>query len=137
MAESIEHIRLVNVLLENLPDFITDEMKCFLLYDLPTSTKKPPLLFLDHRPDLFVEHSGTLFLGEAKTKKDIYRPHSISQYDNYLKYCSLFTGQSYFSIIVPWDFFISIKNYFKRLKIKKYNNVNIMVYNDLGYWEMI
>ena len=119
MGESIEHMRLIGVMLDNLPDFITDNMKAFIQCDLPDSINKPPKILSEHRPDIYLDNNNILFIGEAKTKNDVLSRHSREQYDNYLKYCNMYAGNSYLSVIVPWDFLRSIKNYLKNIKIKQ------------------
>ena len=99
--------------------------------------RSPPVLLSEHRPDVYLDYNNILFIGEAKTKNDVFSRHSQEQYNSYLKYCSMYTGNSYLSIIVPWDFLRSIKNYLKNIKIKQQLNVNIIIYNDLGYKELV
>ena len=137
MGESVEHIKLIGIMLNNLPDFITDNMKSFIQYDLPYSKSKPPIIFSEHRPDIYLDCDNVLFIGEAKTRNDVFSRHSILQYYNYLKYCNMYVGSSYLSVIVPWDFLRSVKNYLKTIKTKQKFNVNIIIYNDLGYRELI
>ena len=76
MGESIEHMRLIGVMLDNLPDFITDNMKAFIQYDLPDSINKPPKILSEHRPDIYLDNNNILFIGEAKTKNDVLSRHS-------------------------------------------------------------
>lgn len=137
MGESTEHIKLIGIMLDNLPYFITENMKAFILKDLPNSKNKPPILFSKHRPDIYLDYDDILFIGEAKIQEDVLSNHSIEQYDNYLTYCNMFNGNSYLSIIVPWHFSRTIKNYLKNIKVKKNLNVNIIVYNDIGYMEFV
>lgn len=137
MSESVEHIRLIGVMLNNLPDFITGNMEAFIQCDLPDSKSKPPIIFSEHRPDVYLDCDNVLFIGEAKTKNDVFSRHSKEQYYNYLKYCDMYVGNSYLSVIVPWDFLRSLKNYLKNIRIKQNFNVNIIIYNDLGYKELI
>ncbi len=131
MGESEYHIKLVKKMLNNLPDFITKETKAFISVDIPESKNKPKLIFSEYKPDIYLEHDGLLFIGEAKTRNDVFSKHSKAQYICCLDYCNAHEN-AYFSVIVPWDFLRGIKNYFRTLKIKHNLKVNIIIYDDIG-----
>lgn len=68
-----------------------------------------------YRPDFIYEWGNVLIIGEAKTPFDIERPHSISQYRSYLKYCERFEGQATFILSTNWDYEATARGLLKRL----------------------
>ena len=132
MAESRNHLELVQVALKYIKGIISSEMSKLIQIDSP-DTKRPEMIdrFI---PDILLEEDSLLIIGEAKTIKDLERKHSLDQYEAYLRKCQSFIGDKYIVISVPWQITRTAKNLFRSLK-NKYSidvNVKIVVINELG-----
>jgi hypothetical protein len=84
------------------------------------------------RPDLYFQYKDTLIIGEAKTSKDVERMHSREQYAAYAKKCSVFQGNAYLLISVPWTEFATARNIFRQVKIKYPGNYRIEIFEGIG-----
>lgn len=112
MAESIEHIVLVESLYNKIKDdyLAGDDGRIFA--DLPQSNRhtRCPILPGGSRPDVYVEamikstNEKELIIGEAKTAYDIANEHSIGQYRVYFEWCKIFKGRAriIFAVPFPW-----------------------------------
>lgn len=97
----------------------------------PLGTPKA-LYYLDHEPDIVVEGSDYLVIGEAKTSKDILTAHSKRQYDDYLKSGTYEKKEVYFYLFVPWDAYAGACNYLnKRCKTPGLNTVHCAVVSEV------
>ena len=131
MSESNIHRELVEVVYQYIKNNTHPNYQCLICVDMPEMTR-PSSVIGNYIPDVLFWHDDMLIIGEAKTKNDILRTHSQDQYKAYFDECRKFYGKSCFVIGVPWDMVITVKNYFKRLKIKENSAIDIVVINELG-----
>ena len=129
MSESSKHIKLIKVIKQFVEENENIE-KAFLRCDLIDEYKTEGLIN-GYRPDLFYKYKEKIIIGEAKTKNDIDRKHSIEQYKSYLEYCSLNGENTKFIISVPWTETIYAKRILKNLKSQFNYNTKILVLNDV------
>ena len=82
MGESVEHIRLIGVMLNNLPDFITDNMKTFIQCDLPDSKRK----VTKSEAENFAKNIGVAFLEvSALTRANVKEAFTAVVHDYLIK----------------------------------------------------
>jgi hypothetical protein len=104
VPESLNH----QALLRNMVKWVNDNRKLTgdvaLFFDgaVVIGGDRPPEV-AGYVPDLFLRHSAQDFalIGEAKTFRDIERPHSREQYVAYMRYLSTFP-KHLFLLSVPW-----------------------------------
>jgi len=105
MAESALHIEIVRQMYNWVRDgiFSGDDGSIFVSLPEASVHTKPPNLLFGYQPDLYaIDHKNNLLVvGEAKTIRDIDRPHSIEQYKSYLNTCLQHDGPSYLVFAVP------------------------------------
>ena len=94
MSESDQHYKLVKMIIRDVSEIVGADYRCFIESDMA-----------DGR--------------EAKTSRDVERPHSIKQYESYIKRCSLFDGNATFIMAVPWAEYATAYNIIQRIR-KKY-----------------
>lgn len=129
MTESSKHILLIQIIKEYVLNNINIE-KAFLKCDLLGECKTEKVLN-GYTPDVHYEYNGQVIIGEAKTINDINRTHSLLQYKSFLEYCNNY-NDSIFIISVPWTETVFIKNILRKIKNdNKYNNVKIIIINDV------
>lgn len=119
MSESIQHQKLVKLILEYTENLVGFDKSCFISSDVADGLSIPPLTAEGYRPDVFYLYDEVMIIGEAKTSDDVRRIHSCAQYESYIKKCSLFSGYAYFVVSVHWSDKASISNILNRIK-KKY-----------------
>lgn len=129
MSESSKHVELIKIIKQFVEEK-EDIEKAFLRCDLMNEYKTESLIN-GYRPDLFYKYKGKVIIGEAKTKNDIDRKHSIEQYKSFLEYCNLNGENAKYIISVPWTETIYAKKILKRLKIKFNYDIKILVLNDV------
>lgn len=120
MSESQQHINLISLALEQVYSLVEPEKHLFICSDLQNAIVLPPQTLEGCRPDVFFTSDTMLVIGEAKTSQDIETAHSLNQYHSYFKKCSLFPGQSFIVMAVPWTDAALANNLLNRLK-KKYS----------------
>lgn len=104
MAESQDHARLVNALMNWVVDQYFQGDTGNVLTDNPSATAvtKPPKTngFI---PDLFARQTSGMgvIIGEAKTAIDLENLHSESQISSFIKKCAE-DSNSVFVLAVPW-----------------------------------
>lgn len=133
MGESINHIKLVEIVHETAKEIIPDIYWKFIQLDAPESSNTPPILYQKHRPDLFFNYKKLMVIGEAKTGYDIERNHSQNQYNCYMRTCCNFNGEAIFILGVPWNEFPSAKNLLRKIKKQNDFSCNIKIVNDCRY----
>ena len=129
MSESRKHIELINIIKQFVQENYEIEhalLKCDLVNE-----HKPEGLINGYRPDLFYSYKNKMIIGEAKTKNDIDRNHSIEQYKSFLSYCSLNGENTNFILSVPWTETIYAKKLLKKLKNQFHYNTKILNINDV------
>jgi len=133
VSETLAHIHLV----DRLKKFVMDEYlngdDGSLLVDSPDGSSNSKTFKINgYRPDLFVKiDSNIVIIGEAKTRHDLDREHSIAQFIAFLEFCSKYNN-SMFVLAVPWDLSIYGKNLLKYIQREnKLINVEIVVIDKL------
>lgn len=104
MGESYDHIRLVEQLHHATQARCELYADPIIYIDHPSiaSTGKPPKIG-NSIPDLLLraENPNCVFIGEAKTARDVETPHTQSQFEDYLQYLSREQG-AFLLVITPW-----------------------------------
>lgn len=132
MPESAQHIELVKIVLSKAKEIVPNKYWPFIAVDDICSSNLPPQTSEGYRPDLLYNFDGLLVIGEAKTSKDVERPHSCNQYKSYLRKCKAFPGTSYLIMAVPWTEKIEIHNLLTRLKKQEScNSCNVIVIDNV------
>ena len=131
MSESRNHIELVAVAVKYIKTIVAPELHAIIQYDSADSSR-PTRVIGNFIPDVYFWHNDQLIIGEAKTINDFDRPHSIDQYEAYIKECRNFYGHSTLVISVPWQVVATAKNYFRRLKKEFATDIPIIIINELG-----
>ena len=116
MSESGQHKKLVELIIEYVEDRVGQDYICFIESDISDDRPLPPMTEEGFRPDVTYEYNGLMIIGEAKTKVDVLRDHSLAQYASYLKKCSLFQGKAEYVMAVPWVEQASANNVIKKIK---------------------
>ena len=130
MSESRNHQNLVQIAVKCIIENVPVRDSALIQIDSPDTTR--PMKIGNYIPDIYLETPNYLVIGEAKTLDDFDRIHSRNQYDAYLSKCSSFQGKSFFILSVPWQIVPSAKNYFRRIKLNRKIDVEIVVINELG-----
>ena len=131
MSESRNHIELVAVAVKYIKTIVAPELHAIIQYDSADSSR-PTRVIGNFIPDVYFWHNDQLIIGEAKTINDFDRPHSLDQYEAYIKECKSFYGHSTLVISVPWQVVATAKNYFRRLKKEFATDIPIIIINELG-----
>jgi len=132
MSESIQHRQLVEFLFVQALMLIDADTKDFICLDSLVSSTMPPQTDEGFRPDLFYCYQKKLIIGEAKTSKDFDTAHSRQQYESYIKKCSLFQGQAYFLIAVPWMETAATFNIIQRIRKEYPGNYIVKIHEGIG-----
>ena len=131
MSESSTHKNLVEVIYEYVKENVNPNEQCLICADM-AETVRPSKVIGNYIPDVLFWHDDILVIGEAKTRNDILRPHSQAQYKAYFDEFKGFYGKSCFVIGVPWDMVVTVKNYFKRMKLKENSVADVVIINEWG-----
>ena len=131
MSESRNHIELVAVAVKYIKTIVAPELHAIIQYDSADSSR-PTRVIGNFIPDVYFWHNDQLIIGEAKTINDFDRPHSLDQYEAYIKECKSFYGHSTLVISVPWQVVATAKNYFRRLKKEFATDIPIIIINEWG-----
>ena len=118
MSESAQHLQLVNLIIDEVISIVGETNRCFIMSDAADGSALSPLTEEGYRPDVYYQYQDRLIIGEAKTSDDVARPHSKSQYESYLKKCSLFGGKVVFLVAVPWTEHATIHNILRKIRQK-------------------
>lgn len=132
MSESNEHGQLVELLFTKVLRLIDADTKGFICLDSMLSSTIPPQTDEGFRPDLFYCHQRVLIIGEAKTSKDFDTVHSRRQYESYIKKCSVFQGQAYFLMAVPWMEKAATFNIIQRIRKRYPGNYLVEIHEGIG-----
>ena len=117
MGESQTHISLVEALVRHVSMVLPDRDMGYLYADLPNqSSLHLPDIINNFRPDLYFEEGARVIVGEAKTRFDIEKKHSIEQYRAFIRHCNGFEDAT-FVMAVPWDMTRLARNLLKKLLI--------------------
>ena len=133
MAESSQHILLVENIVLYITKNINNIVSSLILIDSPDSTYKPKAVINGYIPDLYYNFKNFLIIGEAKTDNDVERVHSLNQYESYFIEAINFDGDSIIVFSVTWKMFGTIKNIVRLIKKKNnYEKIKVIVINDKG-----
>ncbi len=116
MALSESHVRLVHQLERYVRETYKDQILIYTDNPDPNIRAKVPIIG-GIIPDLYARcfSPDLIILGEAKTINDIDSRHSVSQYEQYLRYCRA-TPHSVLIFAVPWTVVVGLKNKIRILK---------------------
>ena len=133
MAESNQHILLVNNIVSYIKQNVQDIIASLLLVDLPDSVYKPQSVFNGFIPDVYYNFKEKLIIGEAKTDNDVERIHSLNQYEAYFTEAFNFDGDSIIVFSVTWRMYGTIKNIIRLTKKKNnFDKIKVIVINNKG-----
>lgn len=132
MSESIQHQKLVKMIIEDIANTVGESCCCFIESDIADGHTLPQLTSEGFRPDVMYQYQNTMIIGEAKTSKDIDRTHSLLQYESYIKKCSLFDGEATLIVAVPWIEYATIYNIIHRIKNHYPGNYGIRILKGIG-----
>lgn len=132
MSESLQHRKLVKIIIEEVEKMVSMDQRCFIETDMDDSRPLPQLTVEGFRPDVAFQYDDMLIIGEAKTSDDVDRLHSLMQYESYIKKCSLFHGKASFIIAVPWMEYAVVYNITRRIQKKYPGTYSIKILKGLG-----
>lgn len=132
MSESLQHRQLVKLIFDETLTIIGQDNKMLIASDAIDGLTLPPLTSEGFRPDIYYCFNDTLIIGEAKTSEDIERLHSRSQYESYIRKCSLFTGKAFFIIAVPWTDHATVNNIVKKIAKRYPGRYTIKILDGIG-----
>lgn len=119
MGESIQHQKLVKLIIENIEEMVGKDQSCFIESDLADGRPLPQLTQEGFRPDVIFQYNDQLIIGEAKTSNDVDTAHSKLQYESYIRKCSLFQGSACLIIAVYWTEYATVYNIINKIR-KRY-----------------
>lgn len=104
MSESPYHTKMAREIGSWVSNQHPDEDVSILLDTPGTPRQQLPQIINKYRPDVFANHptKGNIYIGEAKTARDLETPHSIRQIKTFLKYLSE-KNKPVFIIATTWD----------------------------------
>jgi hypothetical protein len=127
MSESPYHTKMVREISCWISNQYSDKDVSILL-DMPgTPPQQLPRIINKYRPDVFAHDpiEGNIYIGEAKTARDLETPHSIRQIKTFLKYLSG-KNKPVLIIATTWDMGRCAKSLVTALKKQvSAENVNI------------
>ncbi|MDH5415372.1 MAG: hypothetical protein OEW87_14645 [Flavobacteriaceae bacterium] len=133
MSESITHQNLVKAIHTWLKNENTNN-DMSILVDLPEEdTTNRPTMINGFRPDLYAKRvsDNRIYIGEAKTKKDLETQHSRRQLRAFLEHLSILEN-SILILGVPWAMVPCARGLIERIKIdSKTNCVDFIVLDRL------
>lgn len=132
MSESAQHQQLVRIIIDDIINEIGSTTTALLMSDAVDDFALPPLTAEGFRPDVYYLYDNRLIIGEAKTSKDIDRLHSRSQYESYIKKCSLFQGIATFILAVPWMDHATAHNIVRKISKHYPGNYTIKILDGIG-----
>lgn len=119
MSESRQHHELVTNVIDYIRAKVGEDLFCLIESDAMDGHPLPELTLEGFRPDVFYEYQEVMYIGEAKTEKDIERQHSRKQYESYLKKCSIYPGKAEFILAIPFTRYTVASEIIRSLR-KKY-----------------
>lgn len=116
MSESFQHQKLVESIVDYSKSIIPNDCFSLIQVDLPDFNGRPSMINEEYIPDVYYRYNQLIVIGEAKTINDFKTDHSRNQYISYFRELKQFVGEKYFVVAVPWELFVTAKNYFRRLR---------------------
>ena len=132
MSESAQHQQLVRLIIEDVVKEIGTSNTALIATDAVDGYALPPLTTEGFRPDVYYLFNNRMIIGEAKTSDDIERLHSKSQYESYIKKCSLFQGSATFILAVPWMDHATAHNIVRKIKKQYPGNYTVKILDGIG-----
>lgn len=118
MSESRQHYELVKALFNYIKKKVGNERECLIESDMIDGRPLPERTLEGFRPDVFYDYMHVMYIGEAKTEKDITREHSYKQYESFIKKCSLYSGKAEFVLAVPFTEYATAAEIIRKLRTK-------------------
>ena len=132
MSESAQHQQLVRIIIDDIIKEVGLENTALIATDAVDGFALPPLTSEGFRPDVYYLLNNRLIIGEAKTSDDIDRLHSRSQYESYIKKCSLFQGNATFILAVPWMDHATANNIVRKISKQYPGNYTFKILDGIG-----
>lgn len=132
MSESAQHQQLVRTVIDDIIKEVGSENTALIATDAVDGFALPPLTSEGFRPDVYYLLNNRLIIGEAKTSDDIDRLHSRSQYESYIKKCSLFQGDATFILAVPWMDHATANNIVRKISKQYPGNYTFKILDGIG-----
>lgn len=134
MGESTLHKEYINVIYYRTLKIIPENHSRLILMDGNENLlfKEVPPIIGGFRPDLFYEFDSIMVIGEAKTKNDYATKHSINQYKEYIKCCSMYNGESYLILCCPWTCTLDLKNIINKIKRDSKYKIKVIYMDEIS-----
>ena len=132
MSESAQHQQLVRTIIDDIINEVGSGNTALIATDAVDGFALPPLTSEGFRPDVYYLLNNRLIIGEAKTSDDIDRLHSRSQYESYIKKCSLFQGNATFILAVPWMDHATANNIVRKISKQYPGNYTFKILDGIG-----
>ena len=132
MGESAQHQQLVRTIIDDIINEVGSGNTALIATDAVDGFALPPLTSEGFRPDVYYLLNNRLIIGEAKTSDDIDRLHSRSQYESYIKKCSLFQGNATFILAVPWMDHATANNIVRKISKQHPGNYTFKILDGIG-----
>ena len=132
MSESAQHQQLVRLIIEDIIGEVGPSNTALVTTDAVDGFALPPLTNEGFRPDVYYLFDNRMIIGEAKTSDDIDRLHSRSQYESYIKKCSLFQGSATFIMAVPWMDHATAHNIIRKIRKQYPGDYTIKILDGIG-----
>ena len=132
MSESAQHQQLVRIIIDDIINEVGSGNTALIATDAVDGFALPPLTSEGFRPDVYYLLNNRLIIGEAKTSDDIDRLHSRSQYESYIKKCSLFQGNATFILAVPWMDHATANNIVRKISKQYPGNYTFKILDGIG-----
>ena len=132
MSESAQHQQLVNLIIADVINEVGSSHSALIATDAVDGFALPPLTSEGFRPDVYYLYNDRMIIGEAKTSEDIDRLHSRSQYESYIKKCSLFQGSATFILATPWMDHATAHNIIRKIEKQYPGNYSVKILDGIG-----
>lgn len=132
MSESAQHQQLVKLIIDDVINDVDFAHTALIATDAVDGFSLPPLTIEGFRPDVYYLFGDRMIIGEAKTSNDIERLHSRSQYESYIKKCSLFQGNATFILAVPWMDHATAHNIIRKIKKQYPGSYSVKILDGIG-----
>ena len=132
MSESLQHQQLIKLIIDTAISIVGKDNAALIATDAVDGYALPPLTSEGFRPDVHYCYRNILIIGEAKTSADIDRLHSRSQYESYIKKCSLFQGAATFILATPWMDHATAHNIIRKIRKQYPGNYSVKILDGIG-----
>lgn len=121
MPESEEHSNLVSILRSYIADrFCEGQGERVLTDSVSSESRTRPPSFEGYVPDAYVllNEQGRVVIGEAKSMRDLEKPHTDAQITAFLRRCGMAEGSA-FILAVPWPLERLAKSLLTNLRVRE------------------